>query len=70
MKKLIRKVRERTTWKNARWFLRVNVQSWILQGALVGALTVAGVGAIAALVSAKVTAYVVFVGQCVRAGRG
>jgi hypothetical protein len=53
------------TRRNALWFLRTNVQSWVLQGALVGLLTLTGVGAVAAVVSAKVTAYVVFVGQCV-----
>lgn len=66
----MRKIRERLTWRNAKWFAKVNVQSWVIQGALVGVLTVAGVGTVAALVSAKVAAYVVFAGQCVQAARG
>lgn len=63
------KVKSRCTRKNAWWFAKTNVQSWVLQGLVVGLLTVVGVGAIAAMVSAKVAAYVVFAAQCVKAAR-
>lgn len=66
---LARKLRNRLTWGNARWFARATVLSWLLQGALVGLLAVLGVGTLAAVVSAKATAYVVFLGQCVTAAR-
>lgn len=59
-----RAIRDRLTRRNALWFAKTNVQSWVLQGVLAGLLTVAGVGAMAALVSAKAAAYVVFVAQC------
>jgi hypothetical protein len=68
MKKLIRKTLARCTWKNARWFARVNVAGWIVQGVIFGLLTLIGVGALAALVSAKVANWVVFIGQLVKAG--
>ena len=45
------------------WFVRVNVLSWILQGILVGILTVLGMSAIGAVVSAKVAAWIVFAWQ-------
>jgi len=65
MKRITSKLTRRNLW----WCVKVNVQSWILQGALVGLLSVVGVGTVAAIVSAKVTAYVVFAGQCVAAAR-
>lgn len=65
----MRKLWKRMTWKRVKWAVKVNVQSWILQGVLVGAMTVCGVGVLAAAVSAKVAAYVVFACQCVKAAR-
>ena len=69
MKRLIRTAAARLTRRNALWFLRVNVQAWVIQGALVGLLTVCGLGTLHAMISAKVAAYVVFVGQCLQAAR-
>jgi hypothetical protein len=68
MRNLIRKALARCTWENAKWFARVNVAGWIVQGVLIGLLTLLGVGALAALVSAKVANWVVFIGQLVKAG--
>jgi hypothetical protein len=69
MKTLAKKIGSRITWKNAKWFMMKNVQSWVLQGAVAGILAVVGVSALASLVSAKVAAYVVFAAQCVNAAR-
>jgi flagellar basal body-associated protein FliL len=69
MKTLISKAAKKVTRRNAVWFLKTNVQSWVLQGVLVGLLTVAGVGAVAAMVSAKAAAYTVFLAQCVNAAK-
>lgn len=70
MRKLIKKAGEKLTRKNAIWFAKVNLQSWVFQGLAVGLLTVAGVSALAAVVSAKVAAWVIFAAQCVKAARG
>lgn len=69
MKTLVKKCRDRMTRKACWWVLRTNLQSWALQGVLVLVLTVAGVGAVAAVVSAKLAAYGVFACQCVNAAR-
>lgn len=69
MRKIIGKIRARLTRRNVLWFLKTNVQSWIIQGSIIGALTVCGVGTLAAAVSAKTAAYVVFAAQCVKAAR-
>lgn len=61
---VIRVAREKLTWKAARWLVKVNVQSWFLQGLTVGVLTVAGVGALPAVLAAKVAAWTVFAAQC------
>ena len=70
MPSLARRIRDRLTRKNVRWFLKCNVQSWVLQGAMVFGMSVCGVGAVAALVVAKGAAYAVFAAQCVGAARG
>jgi len=57
------------TRKNAVWFVRVNAQSWVIQGVLIGLLTVVGVGGLAAMVTAKTAAWVVFAGQCLKAAK-
>lgn len=69
MKKALKNLASRLTRKNVRWLVKTNVQSWVLQGALAGGLTLGGVGTVAALVTAKVAAYVVFVGQCYSAAK-
>lgn len=48
------------------------MQSWVIQGVLVGLLSVLGLSAVASVasvVSAKVAAYVVFAAQCVVAAK-
>lgn len=67
MKNLIKKT---VTRKNAVWFAKTNLQSWLLQGAVIGVLTLAGFGTVIAVVSAKAAAYAVFAGQCIKAYRG
>jgi hypothetical protein len=70
VKRLIRKAKEKLTRKNVGWCVRTNVQSWVIQGATAGGLSVAGVAPLSALVTAKVAAYVVFAWQCTAAARG
>ena len=69
MPSLARRIRDRLTRKNVRWFLKCNVQSWVLQGAMVFGMSVCGVGAVAALVVAKGAAYAVFGVQCANVAR-
>lgn len=69
MRKVIKKAAAKLTWKNAKWFMVKNGQSWLIQGGLYGVLALVGVGTVSALVSAKVAAYVVFGVQCLNAAR-
>lgn len=69
MKNFIKAVAARATWKNAKWFLAVNVAGWVMQGVIFGLLTVCGVESLSALISAKVTNWLVFIGQCVAKAR-
>ena len=47
------RIRRNLTRSNLKWVARTNLQSWAIQGVLVGLLTVVGVGGLAAMVSAK-----------------
>lgn len=63
-------LKNKITRKNVKWVIRTNVQSWLLQAAVMGALTLVGCGAVMTIVGAKAVAYTVFAGQCVSAYRG
>lgn len=63
------RIKAKLTRANAIWVLKTNVQSWVIQGSIAGVLSVVGVGAVSALVSAKAAAYAVFLVQCVSAIR-
>lgn len=67
MKKLAAKLWGKVTWTNAKFLIRTNVQSWVMQAAVTGTLSLVGVDSLYALVSAKVSSWAVFVWQCVRA---
>ena len=70
MKSFFKAVAARLTWKNAKWFLAVNVAGWVMQGAIFGLLTVCGMESLPAIISAKVANWLVFIGQCVAKARG
>lgn len=63
------RIRRTLTRSNLKWVARTNLQSWAIQGVLVGLLTVVGVGSLAAMVSAKCAAWTCFICQCVTAAR-
>lgn len=69
MTKLWKKMTSKLTRKNCWWFFKANVLSWIIQGTLTGLLILTGIETMQAMISAKVTSYVVFVGQIVQARR-
>lgn len=63
------RIKSKLNRKSVIWFVKTNVTSWIIQGTIAGVLSVVGVGAVSALVSAKAAAYAVFLIQCVQAIR-
>jgi len=65
----MRRIVSRINRRNAKWFARTCGWSWLIQGTLYGVLSVAGMGSLAAIATAKVTSYVVWLGQCIQHAR-
>lgn len=70
MKALAKKLAARLTRDNAKWFARVTLAGWAMQGLVFGGLVVCGLDNLPAMVSAKVANWVVFFAQCAAKVRG
>jgi hypothetical protein len=70
MKTILKWVKAKLTKKNAKWLLKTTVLSWLVQGALYGVLLVCGLDHLQSLITAKASAWLVWLVQCVTAARG
>lgn len=66
---MFKKFSSKLTRANAVWFMKTTVLSWVIQGVIYGLLLALGMGAIQSIVTAKSSAWAVWLVQCVRAAK-